>query len=171
MPINVSLVYEKSSGQVLGLVSRVSVEDGSGDPATMLGPGVVIHDPASWAPLVTVASGDVDVLALDVSSDPNVWNSPKSHQVVDGTPALQSAVADAVVSKTKVEFNTAPPAGEKVGVFAQIEGSTLDETIIHSRKTDTANYALPLSLQPGQYTYVVLVQGRLPLLGSLTVAP
>lgn len=169
MPNFISLAYEKSSGQVLGFLSRISVEDGSGNAASLLSRGVVVRDVATWEPVVQVNAAALDILPLDVSSTPGVWNKPQSYQIVDGDPTYVSATATATISESEINFKT--PGSDEVGVFAQIEGGTLEEPIVHDQKTDELNYKLPLNLAPGHYSYILLVQGFLPKVGTLTVTP
>ena len=160
-----TFAFEKTTGQLVGVVSRTSQPDGAGDPKVLFAPGVSFSDDKATAH-VTIPALELDLKAIDLAAFPALWYDFRKYQMKDGDPVLSAAPVSPTLAADKLSFNNVA-AG--VQVYARIEGGDLTAPISHAAKVTVANYVLSLPPLPsGDYRFTVVVQGIQPHVGKQT---
>jgi hypothetical protein len=160
-----TVAHQKTTGQIVGVVTRTSKPDGAGDPVVLLAPGVrVAKSDGSFT--VTIPAADLLVTPLDEAAFPALQYDLYDYQMKDGAPVSTATAGTGTLTSTTITFGNA--ADEEV--YARIESDNLPEPITHTAKPAGANYSVALpALPPGVYRFVVFVEGKQPVANTKTL--
>jgi hypothetical protein len=160
-----TFAYEKTTGQLVGIVSRTSQPDGTGEPKMLFAPGVTFSDEKA-KDYVTLPVADLDLTAINPADYPALEYEFRGYQIKDGTPTLTTGSITAVLASNQLTITVTTA---DVPVYARIEGDSLSPIAIVGQATGTSYSRSLVPLASGEYRVAVFAQGMPPHVSKKTV--